>query len=66
VHNKSSSLEVSSTPPHEAWCKPPLEWLKCNWDAALDNETKQIGMGVVVRNSEGQVVAALAMVTPFI
>lgn len=33
--------------------------VKVNWDAALDLETKKIGIGIIIRNSKEEIVASL-------
>lgn len=48
------------------WEKPPVGWLKTNWDAALSKEWKKAAFGVVVRNAEGGVVAASVTVVRFV
>ena len=32
------------------WCKPPLQWIKINIDAACDTEGGLIGLGCVIRD----------------
>jgi ribonuclease HI len=49
------------------WEKPPLEWKKVNWDAALDLAHKRMSTGVVIiRDEDGLVVAASMAIVPFI
>lgn len=42
----------------EKWEKPPRSWLKVNTDAALDSQGRHIGLGFVLRNSDGNFIAA--------
>lgn len=42
------------------WIKPPSGWLKMNTDAAIDIQGKKVGLGLVLRDSEGSLVAAVA------
>ncbi|XP_059460184.1 uncharacterized protein LOC132189464 [Corylus avellana] len=42
----------------QQWKKPPEGWLKVNCDAALDVRNGRIGVGVLVRDHEGRVMAA--------
>jgi ribonuclease HI len=46
--------------PQPQWTKPPQGFAKVNWDAAVDSNRKRIGLGVIVRNHEGD---ALAMIS---
>ncbi|GLT70448.1 hypothetical protein SLA2020_425280 [Shorea laevis] len=46
--------------------KPPLGVLKVNWDAALNNSSHTIGVGVLVRDDQGLVVASLCATVPYI
>ncbi|XP_059455141.1 uncharacterized protein LOC132185379 [Corylus avellana] len=39
------------------WKAPPEGYIKLNWDAAVDKETKRVGLGVVARNHRGEVLA---------
>lgn len=42
------------------WFPPIAEDFKANFDGALFNESEEAGIGIVVRDSLGQVLAALA------
>jgi len=48
------------------WVKPAPNNIKINWDAALDGRKKLMGMGIVVRDSQGEVKAAMCDVIPYI
>ncbi|XP_062155330.1 uncharacterized protein LOC133863403 [Alnus glutinosa] len=48
------------------WQVPAGGWLKLNWDAALNMQSKKMGIGIVVRNEKGEFVAAMARVLPSI
>jgi exonuclease III/ribonuclease HI len=41
------------------WQKPPGDTIKINWDAAVDGRRRRIGMGAIVRDSEGLIVAMM-------
>ncbi|XP_042954618.1 uncharacterized protein LOC122291034 [Carya illinoinensis] len=41
------------------WTAPPPGFYKANWDAAVDKENSKIGVGVVVRDSSGMVIASV-------
>ncbi|XP_040998968.1 uncharacterized protein LOC121244821 [Juglans microcarpa x Juglans regia] len=43
----------------EVWQAPPSNWLKMNWDSAVDKARGIVGVGVVVRNSSGKIIATL-------
>lgn len=62
-------LVVEQSPPSHPqvrWKKPPVGVLRLNWDAALNKETKTMGVGAVIRNEGGGFVAALSKIVPFI
>lgn len=42
-----------------SWVAPPNPLLKINYDEVVFKETKEAGIGVVIRNSAGQVIASL-------
>uniref|UniRef100_A0A803PNH7 Reverse transcriptase domain-containing protein n=1 Tax=Cannabis sativa TaxID=3483 RepID=A0A803PNH7_CANSA len=46
--------------PLKPWTPPPLGMLKMNVDAAVDSTRKITGMGALIRNSNGAVVAAIS------
>jgi hypothetical protein len=48
------------------WKKPPLGTLKFNWDAAVDKEGGRIGMGVIARDSVGEVVVMNSVPMDFV
>ncbi|XP_059450984.1 uncharacterized protein LOC132181765 [Corylus avellana] len=48
------------------WSLPPPEFVKCNWDAAIDLAGKRMGVGIVIRNHVGEVVAAQCSTRPYI
>jgi hypothetical protein len=51
---------------HKGWHKPPMGWIKMNWDAALDKTVRKMGVGVVARYDCANVLVAMAMVIPYI
>ncbi|KAF5468871.1 hypothetical protein F2P56_012982 [Juglans regia] len=40
--------------------------IKANWDGAVDKEGKKVGLGVVIRNEEGEIMAAVGEQKSFI
>ncbi|KAH9766108.1 rnase h domain-containing protein [Citrus sinensis] len=42
----------------QAWMAPPEGWYKVNVDAAINTSAQQAGLGVVIRNSRGKIIAA--------
>ncbi|KAL5832881.1 hypothetical protein ACOSQ3_016555 [Xanthoceras sorbifolium] len=66
-YHSACSKPVSSSPQLcLKWEAPSPSWFKINSDAALDVPNKKIGIGVVIRDWEGRVRAALALSLPFI
>ncbi|XP_018831004.1 uncharacterized protein LOC108998763 [Juglans regia] len=45
--------------PVVSWQAPPVDWFKINWDGAVDKAKGLIGIGVVIRDSFGQVIVAM-------
>ncbi|KAF5481089.1 hypothetical protein F2P56_001774 [Juglans regia] len=41
-----------------SWSPPSVNWFKANWDAALDVKQRKVGLGVVIKNDRGEVMAA--------
>jgi hypothetical protein len=39
------------------WKKPPMGFVKLNWDASVDRKGKKMGIGLIVRDHAGGVVA---------
>jgi hypothetical protein len=56
LRSNGHSTTVSSNVA-EAWQKPEMGCVKLNWDAAVDKAKNKIGLGVIVRDSTGMVVA---------
>uniref|UniRef100_A0A803NHT6 Reverse transcriptase domain-containing protein n=1 Tax=Cannabis sativa TaxID=3483 RepID=A0A803NHT6_CANSA len=51
----------SSSRDKVTWHPPPSSGIKINVDAAVNSVSKQLGVGAIVRNHNGQVLAALSM-----
>ncbi|KAG7964160.1 hypothetical protein I3843_09G155200 [Carya illinoinensis] len=43
----------------DVWQAPPSNWLKVNWDGALDQAKGLIGIGVIIRDDKGQTKATM-------
>lgn len=56
----------SNSTPHPAasWSPPHAPTLQINYDGAIFRETNEVGLRVVVRDSEGRVIASLAERVP--
>ncbi|XP_062176144.1 uncharacterized protein LOC133881222 [Alnus glutinosa] len=48
------------------WSKPDAEFIKLNWDAALDVWQNRMGVGIIARDELGEVRAALCTALPYI
>jgi ribonuclease HI len=48
------------------WNKPPLGFIKFNWDASVDHSGKRIGVEVIARDDKGEFCATLTSSMPFI
>ncbi|KAH9649685.1 putative reverse transcriptase/RNA-dependent DNA polymerase [Citrus sinensis] len=49
----------------DQWCPPPVGYYKVNVDAAVHTEQQLTGLGVVIRNPQGQVIVAVVKSTKF-
>jgi hypothetical protein len=56
--NQPQRTSCPRSPRLQRWSLPQAHVLKCNWDAALDVGRKLMGIGILVRDHEGTVVAA--------
>ncbi|XP_042969115.1 uncharacterized protein LOC122301804 [Carya illinoinensis] len=43
------------------WKKPDVLVCKFNWDAAIDATKKRVGVGIIVRDSDGEILACLCL-----
>lgn len=43
---------------HHQWCPPEEGWIKINVAAAMDEKNRLAGLGVVIRNFKGEIIAA--------
>ncbi|XP_042956923.1 uncharacterized protein LOC122292545 [Carya illinoinensis] len=41
------------------WTKPDAQWVKANWDASISAAMKKVGMGMVIWDEEGEIMAYL-------
>ena len=60
VHLAAPVQNSSPQQSRPKWEPPPPSLLKINFDGAVFRETEEAGLGVVVRDSHGQVLASLA------
>lgn len=63
----SDSSSPNARPMHNmVWIKPPIGCWKINWDAAIAKELKKMGIGVVIRDAAGSIVAVKSKVIPYV
>nr|POE97331.1 hypothetical protein CFP56_49462 [Quercus suber] len=55
---------LSKTRPQHQWRPPDLHSFKANFDAAVFQATNTAGIGVIIRDSNGEVIGALSMPIP--
>ena len=53
-------MKVARPKENLKWVPPPQGWFKANVDGDIFKETNKVGIGVVVRDSQGWVLAALS------
>jgi hypothetical protein len=58
--SRSGKQMVSTTPSGNRWQAPPEGFVKINWDAAVDLVNCRMGIGIIARNSQGEVVASVS------
>jgi hypothetical protein len=61
------SISGSRAPaPSASWNPPSVDTVKINWDAAIDKRKNLMGVGIIVRNNLGAVLATQCAVQKFI
>ncbi|KAL9443800.1 hypothetical protein AB3S75_017056 [Citrus x aurantiifolia] len=67
VHGKEQTSKRSKdVSKQDQWCRPsPVGYYKVNVDAAVHTEQQLTGLGVVIRNPQGQVIVAAVKSTKF-
>lgn len=66
-YTQASSALKMKLPCHPSlsrWHKPPVGIIKVNWDAALDQSSNSIGVGVIARDEMGWIVASFCTTVP--
>ena len=58
--SQESHFMGSRHPSQKHWHPPPQDCFKTNYDEAMFNESDEAGLGVVIRNFEGQAMVALS------
>lgn len=48
-----------STARNEDWEPPPIDFVKLNWDAAVNRVHYKVGIGIAARDNEGNILATL-------
>ncbi|XP_041011502.1 uncharacterized protein LOC121255306 [Juglans microcarpa x Juglans regia] len=56
---KSARFGIQNLLPTTRWETPPSSWVKVNWDVAVRYDFNKIGVGVVIREADGSVLANL-------
>ncbi|KAF5454991.1 hypothetical protein F2P56_024611 [Juglans regia] len=59
AEKKTDQCNTQASPTVIHWKAPPVDWYKVNWDGAVDKVKGLIGIGVVIRDRSGQVIATL-------
>ena len=55
---------VSRPPQFVKWCPPEQNILKVNFDGAVFREENSIGVGVIIRDTDGQIIASMVEKVP--
>ena len=56
----NTNREIRTPRARTRWNSPPLGQYKTNFDGVMFEETNKAGIGVVIRNSAGEVMASLS------
>lgn len=56
---KSSTVRTETR--EVRWKKPEVGEVKVNWDAAFNQKTMKMGVGIVIRDEKGEVLVSLSM-----
>ena len=61
LQEKGPQGERRETPDRvNKWMAPSHGWYKANWDVAIDKSKERVGVGVILRDERGQVLAAMS------
>ena len=60
----ASSYPATRASAPSRWLPPPKDWMKINFDGATFQKEKLAGLGCVVRNDEGLVMATFTQIIP--
>ena len=56
----------STTPSEQHWKPPPQNMFKLNFDAAVFTEQQSSGIGAIIRNAKGEVMAGMSAKGPYV
>ncbi|XP_042958071.1 uncharacterized protein LOC122293596 [Carya illinoinensis] len=57
-NNITTSPSLTCRSP-DVWTHPPPNWYKINWDSSVNKQKYQVGVGVIVRDCKGHVMATM-------
>ncbi|KAH9781470.1 hypothetical protein KPL71_008488 [Citrus sinensis] len=58
VLQRGTNKSINPKTPSPGWQSPPLPWYKVNINAAVSSKEARAGIGMLIRNSQGEVMAA--------
>lgn len=64
--DSSNRTGISTRTVKPLWHRPPTGVSKINWDASINTATGKMGVGVIIRDAEGLVLASLCSTLPSI
>lgn len=53
-------MGVANPSADQRWKAPPVDFVKINWDAAVDSVNRRMGIGVIVRDHTREVIATIS------
>jgi ribonuclease HI len=60
ANSKQHTMGVANPSADQRWKAPPVDFVKINWDAAVDSVNRRMGIGVIVRDHTREVIATIS------
>lgn len=60
-----STRQQSTHREPDRWLRPAVDYIKVNWDATINAKNSKMGIGIMIRDVMGEVLACLSVPKPF-